>query len=73
LPVRRHLRIAVFSTGNEIAAPGNPLGPTQIYDASATPADINRNGRPTSVGMGGRLQAGINGRLRRNAQLRHHM
>ena len=36
--------------------------------ASATPADIDRNGRPTSIGTGGRLQAGITGRLRRNAQ-----
>jgi hypothetical protein len=35
---------------------------------SATPADIDRNGRPTSIGIGGRLQAGITGRLHRNAQ-----
>ena len=34
----------------------------------ATPADVDRNGRPTSIGMGGRHQAGITGRLRRNAQ-----
>ena len=36
--------------------------------SGATPADIDRNGRPTSFGTGGRLQAGITGRLRRNAQ-----
>lgn len=36
---------------------------------SATPADIDRNGRPTSVGTGGRHQAGITGRLQRNAQI----
>jgi len=35
---------------------------------TVTPADIDWNGRPTSIGMGGRLQAGITGRLRRNAQ-----
>ena len=35
---------------------------------SATPADINRNGRPTSIGTGGRHRAGIAGRLHRNAQ-----
>jgi hypothetical protein len=33
----------------------------------ATPADIDRNGRPTSVGTGGRHQVGITGRLQRNA------
>src|SRR5262249_15864046 len=33
---------------------------------NATPADINRNGRPTSIGMGGRHPVGITGRLRRN-------
>jgi uncharacterized protein YbjT (DUF2867 family) len=37
---------------------------------TATPADIDRNGRPTSIGIGGRDQAGITGRLRRNAQAR---
>jgi hypothetical protein len=38
---------------------------------NATPADIDRNGRPTSIGMGGRHQVGITGRLRRNAPLNH--
>ena len=35
--------------------------------AIATPADIDWNGRPTSIGMGGRHHAGITGRLHRNA------
>ena len=34
----------------------------------ATPADIDRNGRPTSIGTGGRHQVGMPGRLRRNPQ-----
>ncbi len=34
VPVRRPLKVAVFSTGDEIAAPGGPLGPAQLYDAN---------------------------------------
>ena len=34
----------------------------------ATPADINRNGRPTSIGTGGRLRIGMPGRHHRNPQ-----
>jgi molybdopterin molybdotransferase len=34
LAVRRRLRVAIFSTGNEIVSPGQPLGPGQIYDAN---------------------------------------
>jgi len=34
LPVRRRLRVAMFSTGNEIVSPGHPLGPGQIFDAN---------------------------------------
>lgn len=34
IPVRRRIRVAVFSTGNEIVAPGSPLGPAKIYDAN---------------------------------------
>jgi hypothetical protein len=36
---------------------------------NATPADIDWNGRPISIRMGGRHHAGITGRLRRNAQV----
>jgi molybdopterin molybdotransferase len=32
--VRRRPRVAVFSTGDEIVSPGNPLGNAKIYDAN---------------------------------------
>jgi molybdopterin molybdotransferase len=32
--VRRRVKVAVFSTGNEIVAPGEPRGPTQLFDAN---------------------------------------
>lgn len=32
--VRRRPRVALFSTGNELAEPGQPLGPGSIYDAN---------------------------------------
>jgi molybdopterin molybdotransferase len=34
LPVRRRLRAAIFSTGNEIVSPGSPRGSAQIFDAN---------------------------------------
>jgi molybdopterin molybdotransferase len=34
VPVRRPLRVAVFSTGDEVVSPGSPLGPAQLYDAN---------------------------------------
>lgn len=34
VPVRRPLRVAVFSTGDEIVSPGAPLGPAKLYDAN---------------------------------------
>jgi molybdopterin molybdotransferase len=32
--VRRRVRVAVFSTGNEIVAPGAPRGPAQVFDSN---------------------------------------
>jgi molybdopterin molybdotransferase len=32
--VRRKLRVAVFSTGDELVAPGETLGPAKLYDAN---------------------------------------
>ncbi|MBN8943890.1 MAG: molybdopterin molybdotransferase MoeA [Rhizobiales bacterium] len=34
LDLRRRVRVAVFSTGDEIVSPGNPLGPAQLYDSN---------------------------------------
>jgi molybdopterin molybdotransferase len=34
LPVSRRPRIGVFSTGDELAPPGTPLGPAQTYDSN---------------------------------------
>ncbi|MBA2480963.1 MAG: molybdopterin biosynthesis protein [Planctomycetes bacterium] len=34
VPVYRKPRVAVFSTGNEIVAPGTPLAPGQVYDSN---------------------------------------
>jgi len=34
LAVRRRLKVALFSTGDEIANPGQPLGPGQVYDSN---------------------------------------
>ncbi|SEF87314.1 gephyrin-like molybdotransferase Glp [Bosea lathyri] len=34
LSVRRKVRVAVFSTGDEIVSPGNPLGPAQLFDSN---------------------------------------
>ncbi|WP_406855691.1 gephyrin-like molybdotransferase Glp [Alsobacter sp. KACC 23698] len=36
LPVRSALRVGVFSTGDELREPGEPLGPAQIYDSNRT-------------------------------------
>jgi molybdopterin molybdotransferase len=34
LPVRARLRVGVFSTGDELAEPGAPLGPARTYDSN---------------------------------------
>jgi molybdopterin molybdotransferase len=34
LPVYRALRVAIFCTGDELVAPGNPLAPGKIYNAN---------------------------------------
>jgi len=34
LPVRRRVRVAVFFTGDELAMPGEPLGPGAIYNSN---------------------------------------
>jgi len=36
LPVRRRIRVALFSTGDELAEPGEALSRAQLYDANRT-------------------------------------
>jgi molybdopterin molybdotransferase len=54
LPVRRRLRVAVFSTGDEVQAPGGPLAPNCIYDSNrfALLAALTRLGmEPIDLGL----------------------
>ena len=32
--VRRRIRVAVFSTGNELVSPGKPAPPAQLFDSN---------------------------------------
>jgi hypothetical protein len=50
--------------------PRQPLVERSIPSSgrSANPADINRNGRPTSIGTGGRHQSGCPAGIGRNTQ-----
>ena len=32
--VRRRIRVAVFSTGNEVVSPGSPRNPAQLFDSN---------------------------------------
>jgi molybdopterin molybdotransferase len=34
LNLRRRIRVAVFSTGNELVSPGTPRGPAQLFDSN---------------------------------------
>ena len=45
----RRIRVALFSTGDELIDPGTPLGPGQIYDANRTALRELVSGRPVEV------------------------
>jgi len=45
----RRIRVALFSTGDELTDPGTPLGPGQIYDANRTALRELVSERPVDV------------------------
>ena len=47
--VVRRIRVALFSTGDELIDPGTPLGPGQIYDANRTALRELLSERPVEV------------------------
>lgn len=49
LPVRRRPRIALLSTGDELAAPGATLRPGQIYDANSALLQALLGGEPIDL------------------------
>lgn len=53
-PVHRRPVVAIFSTGDELAEPGQPLGPGQIYDSNRTTlvaAVVQAGGQPLDLGI----------------------
>jgi len=54
ITVYRRPRVAIFSTGNEIVAPGNPLPPGAVYDSNAAiigAAVEELGGEPVHLGV----------------------
>jgi len=54
ISVYRRPRVAIFSTGNEIVAPGNPLPPGAVYDSNAAiigAAVEELGGEPVHLGV----------------------
>ena len=56
LPVRRKPRVAILATGNEVAMPGETLGPSQIISSNSFALHsyvIAMGGAPTILGIAG--------------------
>ncbi len=54
VPVWRRPRVAIFSTGNEIVAPGGPIRPGQVFDSNAAilaAAVEELGGEPVPLGI----------------------
>ena len=62
LPVRRRPRVALLATGDEIALPGEPLGPQQIVSSSGpglAALVAEAGGQPVSLGVAGDSTASL--------------
>ena len=67
ISVRRRPRVAILSTGDELASPGEPLGPGQIHDAntvSLAAAVVESGGDPVLLPGVGDEPAAIDAALR---------
>ena len=65
LPVRRRPRVALLATGDEIALPGEPLGPQQIVSSSGpglAALVAEAGGEPLSLGVAGDSTASLRAR-----------
>ncbi len=65
LPVRRRPRVALLATGDEIALPGEPLGPQQIVSSSGPGLAAfvaEAGGEPLSLGVAGDSKASLRAR-----------
>ena len=65
LPVRRRPRVALLATGDEIALPGEPLGPQQIVSSSGpglAALVAEAGGQPVPLGVAGDSTASLRAR-----------
>jgi putative molybdopterin biosynthesis protein len=66
VPVWRRPRVAVFSTGDEIVAPGSPIRPGQVFDSNAAilaAAVEEAGGEPVPLGIAPDDPAALQSRL----------
>jgi putative molybdopterin biosynthesis protein len=71
VPVHRRPKVAIFSTGNEIVAPGEPLRPGAIYDSNAAiigAAVAELGGTPVHLGVIADDEAALQAALERGLQ-----